>query len=87
MQLYNLIVIVEDITELDHKNKKMARELIEQIYSLYYKFDELESIKIRDKITKELTTFKKDNNKILFLYNIKKMLDLITIKNFQIGLD
>jgi len=85
MPVYNLITVIEDIIELDCRNKKMTRELIEQIYNIYYKFDEQESIKIKDKITKELTASRKDSNTILFLYNTRKMLDLITAKNLQIG--
>ncbi|MBU4502618.1 MAG: hypothetical protein KKA79_08530 [Nanoarchaeota archaeon] len=81
---YNLIMILEELSKSEHKNKKYSKELIEQIYNLYYKFNEAECVKVKDKIKKELTTTK-DSNKALFLYNAKKMLDLVTIKNIQIG--
>jgi len=85
MHYYNLITIIEEISQTEYKNKKQAKEIIEQIYNLYYKFDEQESAKIKNMIGKEFITSKKDSNKALFLYNAEKMLGLIASNNIRIG--
>lgn len=81
--LYNLTILIEEISKLN-KIKKLAKELIEQIYNLYYKFDELKYIEIKDKIAEGFHKAKKDGDKILFLYNAEKMLDLVAIKNIRV---
>lgn len=81
LHLYSLITGIEEISRIKCKNGKLAKELIEQIYNLYYKFDELELIKIKDRIEKELTVTKNDGNTALFFYNIQKMLNVIAVEN------
>ena len=84
MLLYNLTVLIEEISKLEYKNKKPAKELIEPIYNLYYKFDELKYTEIKGKIIEEFYKSKKDSDKILFLYNVEKMLDLAMMMNIRL---
>lgn len=84
VMLYKLVTLIEEISNIKCNNLKLAKELIGQIYDLYYKFDSLEYVKIKNIIEKESITSKKDGNKSLFLYNAERLLDLITTKNIQV---
>lgn len=84
LALHNLITAIQEISDLKCKNTNLAKSLIEQVYNLYYKFDDLGLIKLKDKIEKELATPKIDRDTTLLLYNTNKILEVILLMNIQL---
>jgi len=85
LALHNLITAIQEISTLKYKNADLAKSLIEQVYNLYYNFNDLGLIKLKDKIRKELAVTKKDMDTTLLIYNTSKMLDTILSRNVQLN--
>ncbi len=81
--IYNLIQCVTDFIEVDLKDKKQHKELIESIYKLYYQFNQEEYTKIKEELIKKISTSKRKGDNFLFLHNAKKMLELTILKDIQ----